>query len=132
MSEYPTNIKDRESLITALVEMGFERKHIEVYDTPQHLFGYQGDKRKQVAHVIIRRKHVGPASNDMGFVRQEDGTFKAIISEYDRHKYNAAWLDKLSQNYTTNVVTEKLKAKGFSVFTKKQADGKVHLDMRKN
>ena len=133
-SEYPTNIKDLGFLLKALAEMGFTSEKVEVHDTPVHLFGYHGDRRKDTAHVVIRRKHVGASSNDIGFIRQEDGTFRAIISEFDRGsmRYNDAWLEKLQQNYTTIGVTEKLKAKGFSVFTKKTQDGEVHLNMRRN
>lgn len=131
-SEYPTNFKDRDVLVKALIEMGFPREQIEIHDKPVHLYGYHGDQRKEVANVVIRRKFVGSASNDIGFVQQEDGTFQAIISEYDRHRYNQNWMDSLQQKYTTIGVTEKLKAKGFSVFTKKEANGEVHLDMRRN
>lgn len=40
---------------------------------PQPLYGYQGDLRSDSAHVIVRRAHLGRASNDIGFLHQEDG-----------------------------------------------------------
>jgi hypothetical protein len=73
--------------VKALVRAGWKENQIEVHDEAQHLVGYQGDQRKDKANVIIRRKYVGGASNDLGFVLQEDGTYKAIVSEYDRSKH---------------------------------------------
>ena len=75
-------MKNREALILALARSGFSTTHIEVHDTPQSLYGYQGDKRAQKAHVIIRRRYIGSASNDVGF-ENVDGTFVAHISEFD-------------------------------------------------
>ena len=133
-STYDTCIKDQNLLVQSLVEMGFDRENIEVHDMPVHLYGYQGDRRKQVANVVIRREHVGNSSNDLGFLRKEDGTFEAIISEYDRRslKYNEGWLNQLNQKYAVTAYTEKLRAKGFKVFSKKEKDGRVHIDMRRN
>lgn len=88
MSEYvvcETEFKDQKILIEALAEMGIKAENIEVYDNPQSLVGYHGDARTQKAHVIIRRKHIGSASNDIGFERTEAGTYKAWVSDYDKN-----------------------------------------------
>jgi hypothetical protein len=29
--------------------------------------------------VIIRRRHIGPSSNDIGFARQPDGTRRLVL-----------------------------------------------------
>src|SRR5262245_16439249 len=92
-----TRIVEVDALRKALADVGFEE--VEVHDEAQHLYGFQGDQRADTAEVIIRRRHVGYASNDIGFKRQPDGTFTAIISGYDRSKYSAAWLEKLTQRY---------------------------------
>ena len=70
---------------------------VEVYHEPVNLQGYQNDGRPEVAHVICRKALVnahlgGGASNDVGFLRQEDGSFQAIISDYDNSRWwgNAA------------------------------------------
>lgn len=90
-----TQIKNRDALVTALNDIGF--KNIELHETAQHLYGYQGDVREQTAEVIIRRQYIGSSSNDIGFKQQADGQYEAIISEYDRHQYNQQWMNKLMQ-----------------------------------
>ena len=71
----------------------------EVHEEPKYLYGYQGDKREQKAEVIIRRAYVGSSSNDIGYVKGPDGNFKALISDYDSHKHNAEWQNKVSTYY---------------------------------
>jgi len=78
--------------------MGYE--HVECSAEPQALYGYEGRERPEKAEVIIRRQHVGPASNDIGFAKNPDGTYRAIISEYDRGRHGDTWLGKLKQEYS--------------------------------
>ncbi|WP_445249288.1 DUF1257 domain-containing protein [Microcoleus sp. OTE_8_concoct_300] len=73
-----TQIKNRDALVKALADVGFAR--VEVHETGQRLYGFQGDVRPEKAEVIVRGQYLGAASNDMGFKQQEDGQFKAIIS----------------------------------------------------
>jgi hypothetical protein len=108
-----TQIKNQDTLIKALADVGF--KNIEVHETAQHLYGYQGDVRKQTAEVIIRRHYVGIHSNDIGFKRQEDGRFEAIISEYDRHQYSPEWLNGLTQRYGYHTLMATAPTQGFTV-----------------
>lgn len=108
-----TQIKNIEPLIKALADLGF--KDIEVYQKAQNLYGYQGDIREDTAEVIIRRKYIGSASNDIGFKRQEDGSFKAIISEYDRAKYSQKWVNLLTQRYGYHCLMDTAPLEGFSI-----------------
>jgi len=102
-----TSIKDQKALIRALERIGFKNK-IEVYNTSQCLYGYQGDVRPQKAHVILRRKYVGSSSNDIGFEKLANGKFVAHISEYDQGSgqyaggvgiYGQQWQKKLNTYY---------------------------------
>lgn len=128
MSEFvkcQTKFKDLQALVDALVGMGWTRDQIETHEKGAHLYGYQGDKRTQTANVIIRRQHVGGASNDIGFVKNADGTYEGIISEYDsraaigmaKHTrgYNQAWLKELTQKYTESLYTREAVRKGYKV-----------------
>lgn len=125
-----TQFTDTSALVKALDDVGY--KQVEVHESAQTLYGYQGDKRSQTAEVIIRRKHVGPASNDLGFKRQSDGTFQAIISDYDRHRHSQQWLNQLSQRYAYQAATAKLQEQGFALIAEeKQADGRIHLVARR-
>src|SRR4051794_37435799 len=86
MSKYNTfdevRFKDRDCLVAALGELGYGPETIEE-GAGLHLFGYAGDRRPETAELVIRRRHVGGASNDLGFRREEDGTYVPIVSDYD-------------------------------------------------
>lgn len=110
----------------ALEDLGFTNK-LRVHDTAQQLEGYQGDKRQQTAEIIIPRAYVGGASNDIGFKLQKDGTYEAIISGYDKTRYNQKWLNKLSQRYAYNQLKEDLDLGGFFIREEEEVDGEIHL-----
>jgi len=91
MSHYTTAkvpIRSEEDLIAGLVAAGIPRNAIESHETPVNLYGYRGDKRTDVAHVVVRRQAVndlsGGSSNDVGFVRLPDGSWQEIVSDYDQ------------------------------------------------
>ena len=129
-SRIRTRLVDADALVGALKEIGFD--HVELYDQAQHLYGYLGDVRQQTAEVIIRRVHIGKASNDIGFKRGADGIFDAIISDYDKTKYSQKWLDKLTQIYSYNVTRSNLIKQGFAVVTEEKAgDESIHLVLRR-
>lgn len=131
MSRYcivETQFKDSGALINALMETGkWTIEQIEVYEIPQNLLGYCGDIREQKAHIIIRRKHVGKASNDIGFIRLEDGTYEAIVSEYDSKQYNTAWINKLKGNYAFHKICREQEARGRSVSRERCPDGRQRV-----
>lgn len=125
-----TQITDVEALRKALADMGF--KNVEVHETAQHLYGYRGDVRPQTAEVVIRRRYIGSASNDIGFKRREDGTFDAIISDYDRRKYSQEWLNRLTQRYAYHVAKTKLEEQGFTLVSEESQQGeRIHLVLRR-
>ena len=82
-SEQTTEFKDGEVLIQALLEMGFGEVR-NCIGNPEQLEDYQGRKRKQVADIIIPRKYVPGASNDIGFVRNADGKFGEAGSDVSK------------------------------------------------
>ncbi len=121
-----TQIRDRHALVKALSDLGFD--HIEVHDQPQHLYGFEGDLRPQVAEVVIRRHYIGGASNDIGFQRQDDGRFEAIISEYDQHRFNGDWLNTLTQRYGYHQLLQTAAEQGFTLEQQEVlADGTIRL-----
>ena len=129
-SRIRTRLVDANALVSALKELGFN--HVELHEQAQHLYGYLGDVRQQTAEVIIRRAHIGKASNDIGFKRGADGGFDAIISDYDRTKYSQKWIDKLTQIYGYNVTRSNLVKQGFTVVTEEKADDEsIHLVLRR-
>lgn len=125
-----TKIVDQEALVKALMDLGFQE--VEVHETAQHLYGYRGDQRAQTAEVIVRRKYIGRASNDIGFKLGQNGTYTALISEYDRDQYGQEWLNQLSQRYAYHVARMKLTQQGFDLVNEEiQQDGRIHLVLRR-
>lgn len=108
-----TQIKDINSLVKALADLGF--KTVELCEAAQHLYGYEGDARAQTAEVIVRRQFIGGMSNDIGFKRQPDGTFEAVISEFDRLKYSQLWLNRLTQRYAYHALIANAPNQGFLI-----------------
>lgn len=126
-----TKFANDNALLKALTDLDF--RDVEHHQLPQSLYGYQGDLRPQSAEIIIRRKFVGPASNDIGFKRGSDGNFEAIISEFDRGKYSQTWLDNLLRRYAYHATVQKLvEEQGFSLVEEDQQEsGAIHLVLRR-
>jgi hypothetical protein len=135
MSKYSTNttqFKDKELLLSALKEMGFDT--VEVSDTAKQLYDWHGnptsytDASGDKAEIIIRRQHINSASNDMGFRKTVNGTYEAIISAYDRRiGYNDSWVGKLSAAYARQGLVKKMTAMGHKYGGSIQKNGKTQL-----
>ena len=110
-AELQTVLSNDQFLLDALRDLGFVP---EVAAEGQALVGYMGDQRNERANIIIRRNQLDSASNDIGFARGPDGTFRAIISEYDRSiGFDDAWLGRLAQGYKERQTMSVAKAKGY-------------------
>lgn len=133
MSHYTvlqTRIHDTRLLLEALADLGFTE--VELHQTPQPLVGWQGDIRAQTAEVIIRREQIGPASNDIGFARRPDGSFEAIISEFDSERFDEAWLGRLSQRYAYRLTRETLAGQDFDLVEEEiDAQGTIRCTVRR-
>jgi len=112
--EIETKIKDQEVLVQTLQKLGIPH---EVHDEPQPLYGYLGKQRDQVANVIIRRAHVGKASNDLGFLNTGEA-LTAVISEFDQRgtddRRGAGMLKRIVHEYTCTMVEKKAAARGYA------------------
>jgi len=93
-----TPMIDQECLLDALADVGFGRKKVEVHEAPTSLVGYEGRARASAAEIVIRRQHLSPASNDVGFVRTSTG-FSLIVSNYDRSRFGQPWLREVNARY---------------------------------
>jgi hypothetical protein len=101
-----TPMTDQESLVAALVDLGFDVTQIEMHEAPVQLVGYQGDRRAQTANIVIRRQHVGTASNDVGFLATATG-YQVFVSGYDHPRFGAGWITQLSQRYQVHYDAKK-------------------------
>lgn len=93
-----TPMTDQECLLAALAEFGFASDKVEVHSDPVNLVGYEGNRRSQSAHIVIRRQHIGSSSNDVGFLASATG-YQAFVSGYDHPKFGSDWLAKLNERY---------------------------------
>jgi methyltransferase-like protein len=131
-NDFETEMKDKDALIRALCRcknrhnQSIQREWIETHNNPDNLFGYLDDQRSQKANIIIRRQHVGPSSNDLGFVQTDTG-YKAIISDYDSHYYNPQWIGKLTTYYNIEKSKMELEAKGIAYTEVLDEIGRIQL-----
>ena len=125
MSEYneiSTQYTDQDCLVEALHEMGY---HPQVSEKPQHLEGYHGDERQQTAEIVIKRREVGGASNDVGFRKNLDGTYTAIISDYDRgSNFGVKKQTELKRIYAEKMAIKQAKKNGLKFMGKKEITDK--------
>lgn len=109
--------KDRETLLNALGECGYSETE---EGASLSLYGYRGDRRPETAQIVVRRKYIGSASNDLGFQKTEAG-YVPVISEYDqsymmqgkfltnlRTNYNLKSAEKLTRNLRGTLVKERV------------------------
>ena len=114
MSKYATletEIKEQKYLMAALAEMGY---HPEVHLDGAPLIGYEGHERPERAHVIVRRRELDSASNDIGFAKAADGRYAAQLSEYDQAiGFDQKWLNRIRQLYKEKQTIAAAKSKGY-------------------
>ena len=96
-----TPMTDQQCLLAALADLGFDGAKVEVHATPVNLVGYAGDRRAQTANIVIRRQHVGAASNDVGFLASATG-YQAFVSGYDHPRFGTGWLTQLNSRYQSH------------------------------
>lgn len=117
---------DGDCVKQAIKDLGFQ---YEEHEIAQSLTGYGGDRRVQKAHIIIRRQHISSASNDIGFLKKEDGTYELIISEYDKRiAKGKKIISELKQHYGKHKFIKQAKKLGFSVKTQKvDSKGRIKI-----
>lgn len=103
-----------------------------VHSTPKQLEGYHGDLRKQKAHIIIPRKQVGGASNDVGFEKVGDN-YVTHASAYDRAWRTGKKLNKLRQTYGARVIMKTISRHSKYSFKSKKIDeeGNIKIKVRR-
>jgi hypothetical protein len=109
--EMKTTLSEDCFLVEALRDMGYSP---DICREGTALHGFQGDERSERAQIVIRRRQLDSASNDIGFARGANGVYRAIISEYDRGiGFNEAWLGRIAQAYKERQTMAVAKTKGY-------------------
>lgn len=121
--ELKTVLSDERFLLGALSDLGYSP---EVSSAGLSLYGYLGDERPERANIVIRRRQLNSASNDIGFVRDASGVYRALISEYDRGiGFDDAWLGRIAQTYKERQTMAVAKAKGYRFLGRQVVETKV-------
>jgi hypothetical protein len=99
---YPEIVfKSRDLLLASLADLGFSQVE---EGQEVALYGNEGDRRPETAAIVIRRRYIGDASNDLGFRLTSEG-YIPIISEYDQRTLCAGqFLPRLRVAYAERVV----------------------------
>ena len=117
---------NRELLLAALADLGYTE--VEEGEALA-LYGYLGDRRPETAALVVRRRHLGRASNDLGFARTADG-YVPIISEYDQRVLRGGrFLVELCTAYSEHVV-EAVRQRLRGSIRRTVADGLVRFQVR--
>ena len=121
------------------MDLGFTKDQIEIHVGEGSVIGgYDSTDKNRRANVIVRRKHLSNAYNDIGFKMKKDGTYEIFISDMGMHNnsakknkltekmtgFNQQWLDALAQRHSANVIKHKAEELGFS-FQESYVDGKL-------
>jgi len=132
MSHYTkieTRLTSLPHLLKALNDLGFNQ--VESYGSPVKLEGAESFWIDETAEVVIRKEHLKARKNDMGFKRQSDGSYVAVISSYDEKFYDEIWIRNLSQRYSYHVTRDTLEQKGFDLIEEEQQSGEIRLTLRR-
>lgn len=119
-------LQKNEKQLVAALEVQFGEGNVEFHEEGSSLKGYHGDDRSKLpvsnpnyappCHIVIRRKNIGSASNDVGYRRTEDGKYVAYISDFDKGaNFNQAKQNKVAQEYAARVSEKQLKNQGYTV-----------------
>lgn len=145
MSEYhavKTQFKDPDALIEALEEVkcGTSDIVVERHENAVALKDFRGKQTHylnatgDIANIIVRRQYVKGMSNDLGFVKDVDGYYVAMISEYDSSNgLNGNWQVALKKSYSEKVLIKTASKQGFKYIGATHVNGKKQfkwLDMR--
>lgn len=100
-------------------------------NNPMHLEGYHGDQRAETANIVIPRSLVnqhlsGGASNDVGFVKTDDG-FDAIVSQYDQGRWWNKSADRFWQMAATHEACEAASLNGYTTEIVEDEQGTIQI-----
>lgn len=98
----------------------------ETFERAEPLVDYHGIRRENTrGNIVVRRKHLSGASNDMGFEKLPDGSWRAHVSDYDMPPRSRLW-PNFKREYAVAVNTRAAKKKGYHV-KRTEVDGKIKL-----
>lgn len=123
-----TTLREPALLADALRAAGFDK--VEVHEQPQQLRSPWG--WSATAEVVVRAAANPGVRHDFGFTRGRDGAFTMVIDGMEQHRYDAAWLARLSQAYGHAAALRYAEQHGYDVATDEvEKDGTRRLTLRR-
>lgn len=124
-AEVTVDVTDQDMLIETLEAMGFRREDLLI--GRRGLEGWHGDLRSQQADVTVPRR-LGNASNDVGFERTADGTWRMHLSRHDETAGFSAgrrggFVGEFRRTYAEIAVRRRLKVRGYN-WTERTVEGR--------
>lgn len=94
--------KDRETLVSALVQIGCQNiKQGEAIEMGR----YYAEQTKQTAEIIVSRHTIGNYFGDIGFVRTTDDSYTPIMDDLDKSRaLEGKFMTRLRAAYNEQVV----------------------------
>lgn len=93
----PTSMTSGTRLVAALEQSGL--REIERVPDLAPLISWRGQPLSECAEIIVRRRSIGATADDLGFVRDAEGRYEAIVSEILLSRFDKRWFAELEKRY---------------------------------
>lgn len=124
-----SEFKNLESLKAALKSIGYSDIVTSSTGNSISMYGYHNDLRPEKCAVLVDRKYVGQASNDVGFA-WNGSTYEAIISDHDsRWTFTPEVIGKLKQQYAFHELSRQARQKGYTVQQEATPQGTIRMKL---
>jgi uncharacterized protein DUF1257 len=122
-AELATTITDAQALVAALGEL-YQGATVEIHTEPTTCRGYAGETLQ--AHIIVRNR--GRYGTDIGFLRDPNGTYRAVVDDHNSDGQAQKLVGKITQHYAVARTLQQAARKGFKLQSRETtADGQVRL-----
>ena len=126
-----TKMKHKSHLISGLTMLGVTKDLIMTADGPEKLT-LKGYNKTAEVDVLIEKLKYHRGYGDVGFLKNEEGTFDCLVDDLDdvgslaRAAGVQKFSDAVAQYYSASVLKKTLKAQGFMPVVKKDG-GKIRV-----
>jgi len=127
--EIETEFRDEALFVKALQAAGVPFEHHA--GQGERLVGYMGDLRDERANYVIRRRHIGSGSNDLGY-RVEGGRITAIVSDFDTMCPETTRIrNRVKQEYARAFVQREATRRGYRVEERRDQACNIQIQLRR-
>lgn len=120
--EVQMQINDQQVLLATLSQLGLTPRVAKQGKTISGNYGLQ-------AYIIVDKAQIGNYYDDLGFVKNKDGTFTVIVSNHSMDKFD---VKRFNQVYKKNKIVKQLKKnnKFSKVKVQQQQDGTIKIRVK--